>query len=345
MLLNSQPIVSFIIPAYNAEKTIVPCIKSILEIEKYDIQIIVINDGSKDKTVEICENIKDKRVCVISQENQGVSSARNRGIVEAAGRFIMFVDADDLICADELEKILKNIDETDELIMFSVLRNIKGTVSEEPLPMVSGIYNVSGLDYLKERVLDVPLYKKWENSVLQGSACRYLFRRKSVLDKKIFFNKKLSYSEDLCFCLEVYSKFRKLKIADYKVYIINVNENSASRSYRENFWEELQEVYKEITAILGEERSMLYYHYGKSSINHYVCYTGFQQSIRKIRVILSDSEFKKALTSIKFEKKTLSERFEDFSYLHRMTYVLVIYKKINYGILKIGSYVKKMLKR
>lgn len=95
--------ISVIIPAYNAERTILETIKSVQEQTFSDFEIIVINDGSKDKTVEIVQSIKDDRIKIFSYENGGLCTARNRGISHATGEFIAFLDADDLWTPDKLE--------------------------------------------------------------------------------------------------------------------------------------------------------------------------------------------------------------------------------------------------
>lgn len=104
-----MPEISIVIPAYNAEKTILKTIKSVLEQTFQDFEIIVINDGSKDKTVEITESIQDKRINIFSYENRGLPTARNRGISRSNGEFIAFLDADDLWTKDKLEMQLTTL--------------------------------------------------------------------------------------------------------------------------------------------------------------------------------------------------------------------------------------------
>lgn len=98
-----MPTISVVIPAYNAEQTILATINSVFEQTFSDFEIIVINDGSKDKTLEVLQSIKDERLKIFSYENSGVSAARNRGIAHATGDFISFLDADDLWTPDKLE--------------------------------------------------------------------------------------------------------------------------------------------------------------------------------------------------------------------------------------------------
>lgn len=89
--------VSIIIPAYNAEKTIKRCIDSIINQSYHFLQIIIIDDGSKDRTQEIINNYNDKRIEYFFQNNAGVSTARNVGISHAKSEYIIFVDADDTL--------------------------------------------------------------------------------------------------------------------------------------------------------------------------------------------------------------------------------------------------------
>jgi glycosyltransferase involved in cell wall biosynthesis len=109
-----MPKISVIIPAYNAESTIAETIQSVQKQTFTDFELIVINDGSKDKTVEIVENIKDERLNFFSYENRGLPVARNRGISHASGEFIAFLDADDLWTADKLERQLIALEENPE---------------------------------------------------------------------------------------------------------------------------------------------------------------------------------------------------------------------------------------
>ena len=98
-----MPTISVVIPAYNAERTILETIKSVQQQTFSDWELIVINDGSTDQTLELIQRIKDQRLKVFSFKNDGVAIARNRGIDHTSGKFIAFLDADDLWTSDKLE--------------------------------------------------------------------------------------------------------------------------------------------------------------------------------------------------------------------------------------------------
>lgn len=102
-----MPTISVIIPVYNGEKTIKETIESVLNQTFRDFELIIINDGSQDATLEIIQAINDERIQVFSYQNSGVSASRNRALTKAKGEFISFIDADDLWTPNKLELQLK----------------------------------------------------------------------------------------------------------------------------------------------------------------------------------------------------------------------------------------------
>ncbi|PEG78941.1 glycosyltransferase, partial [Lactobacillus sp. UMNPBX17] len=110
MVTNKEK-VSIIVPIYNAEKYLEECIASITNQTYKNLQIILVNDGSKDKSWELCEKIKDtdNRISITTQSNSGVSVARNRGLELANGEWIMFVDPDDILDKKIVEDLLVNV--------------------------------------------------------------------------------------------------------------------------------------------------------------------------------------------------------------------------------------------
>src|SRR5919199_2876382 len=102
-----MPLISVIIPVYNGEKTIRETLESLLNQTFTDFEVLVINDGSQDATLDIVSSIKDPRFKVFSYPNAGPSASRNRGVAMASGEYISFLDADDLWTPDKLEAQLK----------------------------------------------------------------------------------------------------------------------------------------------------------------------------------------------------------------------------------------------
>lgn len=126
--MNDDFKISVIIPIYNAEKYLHRCIDSILSQSYCNLEILLIDDGSKDASGNICDQyaIKDRRVKVFHKENGGASNARNTGLDHCSGEWISFVDADDYLLSDTFRKG-----------MFEQLRGVHYDVIEFPLKEVS----------------------------------------------------------------------------------------------------------------------------------------------------------------------------------------------------------------
>jgi glycosyltransferase involved in cell wall biosynthesis len=102
--------VSVVIPVYNVEKYIAETVQSVLNQSYSDFELLIVDDGSSDRSIEICQQFTDPRIRIIQQPNQGVSAARNAGIREAKGKYIAFLDGDDLWTVDKLEKHVQHLE-------------------------------------------------------------------------------------------------------------------------------------------------------------------------------------------------------------------------------------------
>lgn len=109
MVNKNYPYVSIIIPLFNKETTIKKTIESVLNQSYYNYEIVVVNDGSTDRSESIVRSIRDERIRLVSKHNEGVSSARNMGIINAKGSWILFLDADDIMLPNALKLLTDNI--------------------------------------------------------------------------------------------------------------------------------------------------------------------------------------------------------------------------------------------
>ena len=118
----NNPIVSFIVPSYNFAAHITECVDSILAQTISEIEVIVVNDGSTDNTKDILETLsqKDVRVRPINKENEGVSKARNTGLLKASGKYVAFVDADDYLAPDYAEYMVGMAEQSDSEFCLSL---------------------------------------------------------------------------------------------------------------------------------------------------------------------------------------------------------------------------------
>lgn len=129
-----SPLVSIIVPVYNAEKTLDRCIGSILLQEYRNIELILINDGSTDTSLSICRHWseKDSRVIVIEKQNTGVSESRNIGIAKAAGEYLQFVDSDDWISENSTGTMVRRAEQTQsDLVIARFYRVVNGIMAEK----------------------------------------------------------------------------------------------------------------------------------------------------------------------------------------------------------------------
>ena len=127
------PLVSIIVPVYNSEKTLVRCIKSILNQQYQNTEIILVNDGSTDNSLKICQEYAkdDPRIIVIDKQNK-VSDTRNTGISHASGKYLQFVDSDDWIAENATKALVDRIQETNcDMVISGFYRVINGKKSKK----------------------------------------------------------------------------------------------------------------------------------------------------------------------------------------------------------------------
>lgn len=211
--------VSIIIPAYNVEKYILKCINSLLEQTEKEIEIIVVDDGSKDKTNLIVKEIikKHANIVLIEQENKGVSAARNTGLQNAKGKYTMFIDADDWLEKDAIENLYKTAEtESYELIRFE-------KVIELPYKRVA-----SNPIFEEENITPQDLQKKFLEVGSLNSVCLNFTLSKLIQDNKIVFNDNLKFAEDMIFTLDLITKAKNVKYLPNAYYHYEYNFDNVS---------------------------------------------------------------------------------------------------------------------
>ena len=193
-------LVSVVVPIFNKEQYLERVITSLINQTYKEIEIILIDDGSKDNSKSICERFsrKDARIILHSQENTGVSQARNKGVEIAKGKYITFVDADDYVKEDFIKEMLKN-KEKDNIV--NINWNKKSTT-------------LSCNEYLKDFI----------SAKVLGVCWGYLLDTDIV--KKIKFDSNISYMEDTVFMIEYLTRVSKIKLINSQIYCHEYNEES-----------------------------------------------------------------------------------------------------------------------
>jgi glycosyltransferase involved in cell wall biosynthesis len=179
-------------PAYNAQKYIKSAIESVLEQSYNNWELIVINDGSSDNTLDIVKSFDDKRIVVINQPNGGVSVARNNGLKEAKGEYVTFLDADDILPKKSLEIRINYLEENLDVDLVDG----KAYVMNEDLKEIIRVYEpkYKGELFPKLVLLNDKVYLTYF----------YMVRREVLKDVK--FKEKMTHSEDLLFFINLAAK-------------------------------------------------------------------------------------------------------------------------------------------
>ena len=230
-----EPKVSIIVPIYNAEKYIDKCINSILDSTLKEIEVILINDGSKDNSKKVIEKYakKDQRIKVINQENSGPAVARNNGIKAARGIYIGFVDSDDTIEKTMFKELydLADINQC-QLAMsgyneINVSNNTKFTVKTN-LESDKVYYKKN----IKENIIST--FTKNENYGF-FSMCNKIYLREWLINSDILIDENRVHGEDWLFNINVFLNIDSFICTNKPLYnYIHINNESLMVKYREN---------------------------------------------------------------------------------------------------------------
>lgn len=202
--MNTQPLISVIIPVYNVARYLDRCLRSIAAQREENLEIILVDDGSTDESPQLCDMWaeQDSRVIAIHQENGGAAAARNRGLDIARGEYILFVDADDYVSEDLCGMLLAHMDDTQQVDCTICGLAFVDDGGQQDVPQaVDAPILMSGIDALKDR------YLHNRNRINIIGPCGKLFRRQLWEDLR--FTNGLYY-EDLDIAPYIFTKCRNI---------------------------------------------------------------------------------------------------------------------------------------
>lgn len=210
---TKSPKISVIVPVYNVKKYLSRCIDSILAQTFTDFELLLIDDGSKDNSGKICDEYakNDCRIRVFHKKNGGVSSARNVGIDNSVGEWIVFADADDYFTPTAFASFSKFLDLHYDFILFNAMKR-KGRLTKT-------MFNYTNCEK--------PKFFKLKGHAVWG----HLFRKNLICSNKLYFNEKLAYSEDIVFLYKYLLCSKYNYACEDIVYIYRINEDSACASH------------------------------------------------------------------------------------------------------------------
>lgn len=310
--------VSVIVPIYNAENFIEECARSILGQTFKNLELILVDDGSKDNSLQICQRIanEDSRVKVFTKENGGTSSAKNLGIENAQGEYIAFCDADDTIDAEYIENLYCGVllNQVDVCVgSFAFITENKGEIiSRKTVEIEGGMFNMS--EFMK-------FYSRYMPQAVVGSPCNKLYRRSIVIENSIRFNTKIKNNEDTHFNYEFLAKCKTVYVSEmpYYNYINRLNVASASKGFIPNIFDIYTLTYNKALDFLKatdtysqniQFQNQYYIGLVIGAINGIVNGKNdltVQEKIEQIENICNTKEVKEAIKTVKFSdpKKTL----------------------------------------
>lgn len=234
--MNSET-VSIIVPIYNTETYLRKCIDSLLNQTYKYIEIILVNDGSTDSSFSICQEYANKyaNVMVINQRNRGVSAARNVGISESSGKYLTFVDSDDVLSTDAVE-IMHN------LILEKKVDVVSASMAAEKNMIDSRAENTYNIFSGEEAVL-------WSIKSISLSVCAKLFKKQSI--QGLCFDETRKINEDGYFVFQCCTRNLKILECSNTLYWYSERPNSSSRAdFSEKFLDMLYFVEKKKDYVL-----------------------------------------------------------------------------------------------
>lgn len=307
-------LISVIIPMFNAEKTIYKCVNSILSSTFSNIEVIIVDDESRDDSINIVNKINDNRIIIVRQKNAGPSAARNLGLSLAKGEYIMFVDADDYIDKYAIENLSKNIKK-------DMLIGIKHTdVFKNKIELI----NYKN-EYDKESFINEIL-----NDNLLGVIWGFLFEKIKL--NNIHFDDDTFFMEDTIFLFEyiTINKINKISFLDksYGTYFYVQNINSITNR-KNNTLEKIKKIMyslKKIKDVLGnqydekiEEKKIKLY----------------EKELRYIKDTKEVNEFFCLLKDEKLYTKNNKNKLFCFLINHKKKYGVICYYRIRWILKKI----------
>lgn len=217
-----MPKISIVVPVYNVEKYIDKCINSILNQTYTDFELLLIDDGSTDRSGEICDQYAsiDERVCVIHKSNGGVSTARNIGIKQSKGDYIGFVDADDYIEEEMYEVLFKLIEDNKADISICGFKIIDEDIGKIERIQDSGKIEVLSQEKLVAKETDMP----WS---IRLDTINKLFRKEAL--SGLLFDENLHCAEDTLFLHQAIMRMNKGVFIELPLYVNVRHSGSAMR--------------------------------------------------------------------------------------------------------------------
>lgn len=330
---KEEYLVSVILPIYNVEKYLNKCIETVVNQTYKKLDIILVDDEAKDSSPEICEmwKKKDERITVIHKKNGGLGLARNTGLEYAKGEFVVFVDSDDFLENNAIEKLLIQRDNADTVLCGHNVYYGKNNIEKKHIKYAGEKFDG---EKVKEILLEMmgSLSEENDDIVLPVSVWHGIYSMDIIRKNHIKFpSERVFISEDMVFDIDYFSHSKKVKFIDDCLYYYRKNnENSLTSVYNpERFKKEidlylelnrkLSEIYSKEKYILRLQRTFL--GRTRSCIVRAVKQT--QKPLEEIKNICNNEKVMEILENYPFQRNKKSLSF--FNYCIKKKYVHLLY--------------------
>lgn len=330
--MNKEPIFSVVVPIYNIEKYLEKCIESIINQSFKDIEIILVNDGSKDRCYEICDDyvLKDRRVKVIHKENGGLVSARKAGAKIATGKYIACVDGDDWIELDYFEKFYKVIEGCNpDIVCLGTILVYENKKIFKPLPG-EGYYD---RNRLSKEIFPILIENEYGES-FNTNLCGKVIKKEIYLLNQEKINDKITIGEDAACLKPCIYEANSIFILRDCLYNYRQNQSSMTKVLKPFPWNNIKLIgkhYEENIPMNKENfeeqnyRSIVHclFNVIESQFNEDISYKKIKL---KIKDHLKEKYYINAIQKCKFKKYTKGY-FAHCSIKYRLFFIIYLYNR------------------
>lgn len=224
---NRDPLVSVIIPVYNNEIYLEACIYSVVNQTYKNLEVIVINDGSTDNSLSIINNCSDPRIVVIDKSNEGTFLARKTGLDRATGKYVQYLDSDDTLIEDAIERLVAKAEETDADIIAAPFFFCHMDKRPE-LSVKLRFEELSGIEYFREMLIENAYWSVWSNFQKRSLSISFHIRVVS----------NMSYAEDTILITQLVLNANKVvalpePILSYNKYVTSMTAQMTDWKYKQ----------------------------------------------------------------------------------------------------------------
>lgn len=255
-----KPLISIIVPVYNVDQYLKQCIDSLISQTYKNIEIILVDDGSTDKSGYICDDYSNKHTNVISfhKKNSGLGLTRNFGLQKASGQYVMFVDSDDYVNKNMVSYLIKYLNKYSSTIKVDTVIGGFSKVSDDGAILFESQYQFE--NYLNENIKSKLLPRMLgsqpsKHDSIEPSVCNRLFS-KEIIDKNslTFVSERKLISEDIVWDVDYFKYSKHAVVTPSTLYYYRYNPNSLTTTYKKDRFKKCLYFYKYMISKTKKEK-------------------------------------------------------------------------------------------